>query len=142
MTFSEYELYDFKLKHRRLLQGMDNKSLDLLYKIIKNIIDNPNEPKYKKISERKLNDSTVSWVLLSINFAYKIVDFEKKYIYESDDTEILIIILELINEQYAIINKRKLKHLNDLQKFQEREEYKNELLKNIKSEMISRSRKK
>ncbi len=137
--FTVSEMYDIKKKFRRELSKYNIKELQFILKIIENILQNPNDIKFRKIAHRKLV-LNVSDFLLSVGFTSKVIDFELKYVFESIDTNLLKIGCELVKAAIYNINKANQEKMNDAKKYKEEQDRKQVLLETIKLEMISRTK--
>lgn len=140
-VFTPSELYDIKQKFRRELDKCNLKELEMISKIIDNILHDSENVKFRKIAHRRVSDR-VSNFLLSLEFVSKVVDFEMKYVFEGSQRAFSKILIGSDSVKAVISNLKKAEQekMNEVKKYQEEQERKKNLLETIKLEMISRQK--
>lgn len=130
--------FDFKLKARRELYDLSTKDLNLLCMIMNNIKENPEEPKYRRIKSRKLNDQIYSLMAMT-GFIKKVYDFENHAILEdTNDMKSVVIMSRLIEESQNSRERKKKEQLLITEQLKKEKEKKKEIQEKLKLDYLER----
>ncbi|KAI3656068.1 hypothetical protein MP638_003500 [Amoeboaphelidium occidentale] len=135
---------DFKLKARREIHDLPVKDLDLLHLIMRNIKENPTEPKYRRIKSRKVNDQIYS-LMAMVGFVKKVYDFESHAILENGgsnnndgNVDRVAMMLQLVEESQNSRERKKKEEAAVKEQLRKEKEKKKEIQQQLKLDYLER----
>ena len=139
---SPKDLVDFKIEFRRMIDSFIIVELETLEKITSNIVNNPDDQKFRKIASKKITRNI--WdVLFLLGFKEKVVDFVPKLVFsfpiKSKHGQLIQEALCMIKDTTIVHHKRKQENLDERAKFKKEQEYKQTVVEKVRLDMIERT---